>query len=320
MINEEKDKSFSSRFADKRPILEEKLKEEREVIDKRAEDIEEKKEFLEREEIKTMGKDISNLREIGARKEREKLTGLKIEEETPTEQQVEPEVGALISKLSSKKLNSSKKILVRVIIIAACFLVLGSLVWFFIIPELLPEQVINQEPVMPEPEPEPKLLMIIERTINWGHHFPVLPRTIDTIIIHSVFNSLDGDVHQVEKVIQEYELHRVATHYLIGRDGSVYRLVPRKAIAHHAGYSQMPDGSRVNIVNNFSIGIGLIYTKEESPIENQYQSLVKLVKELQQKYNIPFEKILGHKDISPDRVNDPWNFNWNYFHSLVKYE
>jgi len=307
------------------------------------EEFEQKKEFLQREEVKTMLKDIAKLREVEAQKEKERIAGLKIGEKISTARDKSeatsslPPVDALIiPKSSPKKPDFSKKILIRAAVVAACFFIFSSLVWFFVVrkplpepepePSPLPEQVIDQEPIAPEPEPEPdpepkpepKPLIIIEKSVNWGHHFPSVPRTIDTIIIHSIFNALGGDVHQVESVIQAYKLYRVATHYLIARDSAVYRLVPDKAIAYHAGYSRMPDGRRVNIVNNFSIGIGLIYTREESPTENQYQALAKLVKELRQKYNIPFENILGHKDISPGRKASPWNFDRDYFTSLIK--
>ncbi|MDI6591553.1 MAG: hypothetical protein QME61_01240 [Patescibacteria group bacterium] len=51
------------------------------------EEIEEKKEFLKREEIKTMAKDIARLREAEAQKERERIAALKIEEEKKEERE-----------------------------------------------------------------------------------------------------------------------------------------------------------------------------------------------------------------------------------------
>ena len=44
------------------------------------EEIEEKKELLKREEIRTMGKDMARLREIEAQKERERIAALGQEE------------------------------------------------------------------------------------------------------------------------------------------------------------------------------------------------------------------------------------------------
>jgi N-acetyl-anhydromuramyl-L-alanine amidase AmpD len=157
---------------------------------------------------------------------------------------------------------------------------------------------------------------ITERILNWGYSIPSTPRTIDTIIIHSSYNAIGGDVHNMEKVIEEYKMYEVAPHYLIARDGTTYRLVLDKNIAYHAGTSKMPDG-RTN-VNNFSIGIELIYTKTESPNKEQYQALSQLVKYLRQQYNIPLENILGHNQIALERKDDPWNFDWKYFRTLLE--
>ena len=78
----------------------------------------EKLEFLKREEIRTMQKDIAKLREIEAQKERERIAILKTEEkiqapslEKVPEKKEEVPVG-LIQKIS-KKPSSFQKILIR---------------------------------------------------------------------------------------------------------------------------------------------------------------------------------------------------------------
>ena len=307
---------------------------------------EEKKEFLKRKEIRTMQKDIARLREIEAEKERERIAALKLEEE---EKRLQPALHPsippsrpekeeapsedLIPKPLPKKPSPFKKILTRGIIIVVLFLIFSFFYWFFGIREPPAEEIIlpaeeaitlpAEEIILPEeekpetPEEEiPIISQINERILDWGYYVPTTPRTIDAIIVHSVYNALEGDVHSIEGVIQEYEMYRVAAHYLIARDGAIYRLAPDEAVAYHAGASKMADG-RVN-VNDFSIGIEVIYTKTESPDEVQYQTLAQLVKYLRQQHNIPFENILGHKDIAPERKTDPWNFDWEYFYSLIE--
>jgi len=160
----------------------------------------------------------------------------------------------------------------------------------------------------------PNDLQIVDKIISWGYYTPSQSRAIDTIIIHSAYDALGNDIYSVEGVLYEFKLYTAGPHYLIARDGLIYRLVPEKDIGYHAGTSKMPDG-RTN-VNDFSIGIELLYHEDENPNEIQYQKLVDLVKNLKSKYKIDY--ILGHKDIAPSRKTDPWNFDWQKFKAMLK--
>ncbi len=151
-----------------------------------------------------------------------------------------------------------------------------------------------------------KLPKIINRLVTWGFT-PTSRRKIDTIIIHSSYNAMGGDIHNLETIInQEYRPAGVAPHYIISRQGRIYRLVADHNIAYHAGVSKMPDGR--TRVNNFSLGIEIVETQSESPTDAQYEALKKLVTYLKDKYKI--KHVLGHSDIAPGRKTDPWNFNW----------
>ncbi len=157
-------------------------------------------------------------------------------------------------------------------------------------------------------------LNVVNRILAWGHHTPLSPRLIDTIIIHSSYDALGENPYNIDGIIQEYKLYGVLPHYLIARDGTIYRLALDKDIAYHAGVSKMPDG-RTN-VNNFSIGIELVNSKSDTPTKEQYNSLGSLVKFLKTKYKINY--ILGHNQIAPDRKTDPWNFDWAKFYEALK--
>jgi len=229
-----------------------------------------------------------------------------------------------ISGVFPEKPSVMNKIWVRVIISLLIFTILAAVAtfwyWYLVVRE---EKVLEPQKEIPPVIEEEKPLeitkpSIINRFLNFGYHFPETPRVIDTIIIHSVYNILWEDPYDVEGVIQEYKMHKVAAHYLIDRQGMVYQTVPDLAIAYHAGLSQMPAPDKRTNINDFSIGIEVINTKTESPTEAQYQSLAQLVKYLQKEYNIPAKNILGHKDIAPGRKTDPWNFDWEYFQSLLK--
>jgi hypothetical protein len=147
---------------------------------------------------------------------------------------------------------------------------------------------------------------IISKPVSWGYQ-KMSERKIDTLIIHSSYNALGGDPYSVDKLIGEYKIYKVAPHYLIDREGKVYRLVEEKNIAYHAGVSQVPDGR--TDVNGFSIGIELINNEKDKYTSAQYAALKKLIGSLKARYEIKY--VLGHNQISEGRKTDPWNFEWN---------
>lgn len=145
----------------------------------------------------------------------------------------------------------------------------------------------------------------VDRLASWGFE-RASDRDIDTVILHSTYNPLGGDPFSVSKVIGIYKRYGVSPHYLVARDGTVFRMVDEKNIAYHAGDSVMPDG-RKN-VNGFSIGIEVIGKDDGSPSKEQYAALGKLVENIKGRHAIRY--ILGHSDIAPGRKSDPWGFDW----------
>lgn len=146
---------------------------------------------------------------------------------------------------------------------------------------------------------------IVDKLVSWGFE-KADSRKIDTVIVHSSYNSLGGDVYDPDKIIAIYKQYEVSAHYLIARDGTAYRLVEEKNIAWHAGVSKVPDG-RTN-TNDFSIGIEMINTMDGKYTDAQYSTLNRLIGDLKKKYEIKY--ILGHNEIAPGRKTDPWNIDW----------
>ena len=153
-------------------------------------------------------------------------------------------------------------------------------------------------------------LKIVEKIVNFGMK-TAENRTIDAVIVHSVYNAAEGDKYDVDLVIKEFSHYGVSSHYVIGRDGTVYQLVKEKNISYQAGKSSLPDG-RTN-VNTCSIGIEIITSKDslDTPTKFQIKSLTALVKDIQSRYKIKY--VLRHSDIAPGRKTDPWNMNWDDF-------
>ncbi len=157
-------------------------------------------------------------------------------------------------------------------------------------------------------------LKIIDHLVSWGHKTVNRPRKIEAIIIHSSYNALTPDSFSVAGILREYKDIDVSPHYIIDRDGNIYKLVPERDIAYQAGKSRLPDGT--TNVNSVSIGIEIVNTIHDSPTNAQYESLASLVDCLRSKYAIKY--VLGHKDIAPGRKTDPWNFDWKKFDGMLK--
>ncbi|NTU66364.1 MAG: N-acetylmuramoyl-L-alanine amidase [Candidatus Moranbacteria bacterium] len=146
---------------------------------------------------------------------------------------------------------------------------------------------------------------IINKLVSFGFQ-KSSGRDIDTLIVHSSYDAIGSDPYSVSGLIAEYKSYGVSPHYLIDREGNVYRLVEDRNIAYHAGDSKMPDGRTG--VNNFSIGVEIMTTKTDKPTGAQYDALNGLIDYLKGKYKMKY--ILGHDDIAPGRKDDPWNFDW----------
>ena len=285
-----------------------------------------------------MAKDISRLRREEVEKERKRILGIKLEQkktQETTTPETKPEMEQIRTSLvpepetphfsAPRPPSGKQKIIVRIIIGFILIFVLVNaglfIYWYFIreeVPRESPEQTV---PVQSSQEEESSQLPeqpfeIIDHLLDFGSEIPTEPRSIDTIVIHSSFVPAGDAPLDVEEVIDRFRSYGVASHYLISQEGTVYRLVKDENIAYHAGESTMPDGR--TDANLFSIGIELIYLDTASPTNDQYQALAHLIKELDTEYSIPSANILGHQDISPTLKTDPWNFNWDFLHSLLE--
>lgn len=105
---------------------------------------------------------------------------------------------------------------------------------------------------------------------------------------------------------------KVSAHYLIDETGEVHKFWNDKDILWHAWLSKW--GNRTDL-NNFSIGIEVIGPLTDGGFtDEQRKSVETLIKELVQKYAIPKENILRHRDIAPGRKYDISDTFWNKTH------
>jgi N-acetylmuramoyl-L-alanine amidase len=119
------------------------------------------------------------------------------------------------------------------------------------------------------------------------------------VIIHATSNDTAA---QALRTLTSPEA-RVSAHYLIGRDGTVYRLVDESARAWHAGESKWGADTDLNSV---SLGIELDNNGREPFADPQIAALLTLLQEIRDRYpGIPAANYIGHADVAPRRKVDP---------------
>lgn len=133
--------------------------------------------------------------------------------------------------------------------------------------------------------------------------------TITAIIFHATANK------SAEVTLDWFEdiNSKVSSHYVIDKNGDVYRPVPDMFKAWHAGDSELWG---VENVNEFSLGIELVNMNDgvdEYPPE-QIQSSIELCTELCHTYGIWLNRVVGHEHIAQGRKTDPGKqFPWKEF-------
>ncbi len=126
-------------------------------------------------------------------------------------------------------------------------------------------------------------------------------------------NKLDVNEHDYFLEIKNLQ---VSAHCFITRKGDLIQFVSFNNRAWHAGNSCWKN---VENCNDFSIGIEMEGTDEESYEESQYQQLARLVISLRKQYPaIQEQSICAHSDISPGRKTDPGPFfDWHKLTQLI---
>lgn len=154
-------------------------------------------------------------------------------------------------------------------------------------------------------------MQIIEKPST---HFNERALPIDMIVLHAT--ATDTLEQTFYYLIEKEDANRVSAHYVIDRDGTVYRLVPEDKRAWHAGVS-LWDGQTDNNSRSIGIEFQCPVAGEESFgafTEEQIASGLELCRMLMQKYRIKPHNVVAHSDIAPSRKADPGRtFPWELF-------
>jgi len=141
---------------------------------------------------------------------------------------------------------------------------------------------------------------------NQGPRPPGVP--IDMIILHYTDTI---DAASALSILLD-PARKVSAHYLVQEDGLIRSLVSESQRAWHAGVSAWGNATDIN---DRSIGIEIVnpgHSNGYRPFpEPQMQSLMALVREIVQRYEISPTRVLAHSDVAPQRKKDPGElFDW----------
>jgi hypothetical protein len=170
-----------------------------------VEEIEEEKlEFLKREEIRTMQKDIAALREIEAQKERERVAEIKTEEKIQLPSKVGPEEAlpaeaALIPK-PPRRPHPLRKALIRMALSLLLVFLIGFFYWFFVHKEKLSEELPSPEKMPPAEEqilPEEEIPS--EETVQ----APEIPVSLSLIAVNSTSTREISGKEEVPNILEQ---------------------------------------------------------------------------------------------------------------------
>lgn len=175
--------------------------------------------------------------------------------------------------------------------------------------------------VLPSEVPPRRLLQSRVRALdNVRHHGG---ERDPTEVLYLVYHATAGQSAMSSIVYLNTTSEKEASyHYVIDRDGTIYRMTPVHIVAWHAGDSSWPypvyspPGNGGHSLNHNSIGIAWANMDDgEELTAAQLESGLWLTTVFKQ----PVERILGHYEISPGRKIDPAPaINMNDFRDLVR--
>jgi len=120
---------------------------------------------------------------------------------------------------------------------------------------------------------------------------PLRPST-RYIVLHTTEGAEQGSLNKVRRLGE--------THYFVGLNGTVYRIIDRSRIATHAGRS-MWHGRRA--LDDSSIGIEVSGYYDQDITQAQYTALRELLRQLKAIYKVPDVNILTHSMVAYGRPN-----------------
>lgn len=141
-------------------------------------------------------------------------------------------------------------------------------------------------------------------------------RKINLIIVHcsATKEGKDYTVADIDRWHRERGFKKIGYHYVIYRDGTV-----------HEGRAESEVGAHCKGYNANSIGVCYIgglaadgKTAKDTRTPAQKRALLNLLSKLKKKY--PSAKIVGHRDLSPDKNHDGKIESWEWMKDCPSFD
>lgn len=128
-------------------------------------------------------------------------------------------------------------------------------------------------------------------------------RQIERIFVHCTAGSQNATVADLMREFKAKGWRNSGYHYVVLADGSIHQMLDESKVSNGVkGYNQ----TSINVA--YTGGIDAKGKSVDNRTEEQKESLITILKYLKKRY--PRAKILGHRDISPDKngngIVDPW--------------
>jgi len=131
----------------------------------------------------------------------------------------------------------------------------------------------------------------------------------------------------IEDICTILETYKNSYHYLIGRDGTVYQLVPETNRAYHAGRSEL---NGRNGCNRFTLGVAVAGTNDQPFNREQILALAQLTATKMTEYSFGVDWVAKHSTVreeynkahpdnrEPSKADPGPMFPWNDYIDMIR--
>ena len=133
--------------------------------------------------------------------------------------------------------------------------------------------------------------------------------TVKNIVLHSTETAREADAQRVILSWNHKGLRHAGAQFVVDRDGVIYCTADPEYGTTHVDNRR----TRQGVNNDNSVGIEIVRTGTQEYSAAQMNSVVCLVRYLQDRFEVADNHIFGHGQVQPSDRSDPVNFDWQAF-------